>query len=99
MSVVEKVKREFGGELWQYTESGVLPAPKAAVSLERALGGRTRPKMTHRAYLVVTVSKVPLGLEKGRNVTCQHVGGRLGGGGKRGAEDSLPASKRPRVGV
>ncbi len=40
--------------------------------------------MLHRPYLQVTLSTVPLGLEKGRNVTCQtvFVGRRRGSRGK-----------------
>jgi hypothetical protein len=46
--------------------------------------------MLHRPYLQVTLSTVPLGLEKGRNVTCQtvFVGRRRGSRGKgKGKED------------
>ncbi|BEI84124.1 hypothetical protein CcaverHIS002_0407280 [Cutaneotrichosporon cavernicola] len=83
VSLVEKVKREYIASLspkkekqglWQYTETGlVVPAETERPSLERVLSGKTKPKMTHRPYLEITLSTQPLGLEKGRNVTCQTV--------------------------
>ncbi|CAK9786144.1 hypothetical protein CC85DRAFT_283745 [Cutaneotrichosporon oleaginosum] len=94
VSLVEKVKREYIASLvpraekqglWQYTETGLLgPAEVERPSLERVLGGKTKPKMTHRPYLQITLSTRPLGLEKGRNVTCQtvYVGRRRGTRGK-----------------
>lgn len=56
---------------------------------------RRRPKMTHRPYLQITLSTRPLGLEKGRNVTCQTVlvGRRRGGRGKGGGDNGESEEK------
>ncbi|WVW83691.1 hypothetical protein I302_105712 [Kwoniella bestiolae CBS 10118] len=76
-----KEKMRMSKGIWQYTESA-LYHPSAQMdgggegegnSLERVLGGKSRPKMIHHPYLTVTLSTVPLGLEERRNVNVQHV--------------------------
>ncbi|ORY32570.1 hypothetical protein BCR39DRAFT_522914 [Naematelia encephala] len=73
--------------IWQYTESGLLPFvnlerekglqvegdTETETALERVLGGKTQPKMTHQPFLQITLSTSPLGWESRRGVTCQYV--------------------------
>ncbi|GMK57282.1 hypothetical protein CspeluHIS016_0401160 [Cutaneotrichosporon spelunceum] len=88
----------------KYTETGLVePTQAERPSLERVLGGKTKPKMTHRPFLQITLSTRPLGLEQGRtgrNVTCQTVfvarrRGRRGGGKSADGEEGDRGEDEP----
>ncbi|KAL7421756.1 hypothetical protein Q5752_003527 [Cryptotrichosporon argae] len=79
--------------IWQYTESGLVgPVEGETMDLTRVLSGKSKPKMTHRPYLQITLSTRPLGLHAQRNVSCQCTVVRRRKAGARGARDGAGAT-------
>ncbi|WWC89527.1 uncharacterized protein L201_004451 [Kwoniella dendrophila CBS 6074] len=79
----KNIKIRMSKGIWQYTETNLYNPPAVNEkngslieenSLERVLGGKTKPKMIHHPYLTITLSTKPLDdiLNK-RNVTEQYI--------------------------
>ncbi|WOO85601.1 uncharacterized protein LOC62_07G009102 [Vanrija pseudolonga] len=60
LAILVLTRKATAHSIYQYNETGLLESEAEVLDLARVLSGKTRPKMTHRPFLRITLNTQPL---------------------------------------